>query len=142
MALSFFELLLIVGLLFLGIWIIAGFMWKFLRDFFHDNYSFFDVSFLVAYFAEQVSLIVLLAVYPEHITFWVSIFALLVVSTSSLQKLSMDSRDRKLWELNAIQTSTIGKRDELIDELISENEELEQYNEELSNYIRKKLQKK
>ena len=142
MALSFFELLLAVGLLFLAIWIIAGFMWKYLRDFYHDNYSFFDVSFLVAYFAEQVSLIVLLAVYPEHITFWVSIFALLVVSTSSLQKLSMDSRDRKLWELNAIQTSTIGKRDELIDELISENEELEQYNEELSNYIRKKLQKK
>src|SRR3989344_473780 len=103
MVLSSSEFLLAIVVLLLAVWIISGFLWKFARDFFHDNYSFFDVSFLVAYFVEQISLIVLLTFYPEMITFWVSIFALLVVTTSSLQKLSMDSRDRKLFELNAMQ---------------------------------------
>ena len=40
-------------ILILSIWIIIGALWKFVRDFFHNNYSFFDVSFIMAYFIEQ-----------------------------------------------------------------------------------------
>ncbi len=141
MVLSSSEFLLAIVVLLLAVWIISGFLWKFARDFFHDNYSFFDVSFLVAYFVEQISLIVLLTFYPEMITFWVSIFALLVVTTSSLQKLSMDSRDRKLFELNAMQISTIDERNEFLGDLLSENEGLKQHNEKLSDILRG-LQKK
>lgn len=91
----------ILVILIISIWIIIGFLWRFIRNFFHNNYSYFDLSFIIVYFVEQFTLIVLLIVKPEYTSFLVSAFALLVVTTASIQKLAMDSKDKKVRELNA-----------------------------------------
>lgn len=80
--------------------LISAMLWKSIRNFFHENYSYFDFFFIVMYFTEQLSLIILLVIKPEYTTFWVSVFALIVITTASIQKLGMDSRDRKIRELN------------------------------------------
>lgn len=104
-------------ILIIAIWIIIGFLWKFIRDFFHDNYSYFDLSFIITYFVEQFILIVLLLMKPEYMNFWVSAFALLVVTTVSIQKLAMDSRDRKIRELNVESKILLEKADESYEKL-------------------------
>ncbi len=132
---------LVITLLFISIWIITGMLWKFIRDFFHNNYSFFDASFVVAYFVEQFVLILLLEYIPSRIVLWVSLFALIVVTTASLQKLAMDSRDRKLREFFAISKYLLEETGNYNLELINENEKLKTMQQKLTNYISNKLKK-
>lgn len=124
------EYWLIIVLLIIGIFgVILAMLWKIIRNFFHNNYSYFDFIFIVAYFLEQLFLIILLMVEPERITFWVSVFALLVVTTASIQKLSMDSKDKRIREVNIQLQDSSERKDEMI-------EYFKKTNENLSNYIK------
>ncbi len=116
-------------------------LWRFIRDFFHNNYSFFDVSFIIAYFVEQFVLILLLEYIPNRIVLLVSLFALIVVTTSALQKLTMDSRDRELRELYAISKHLFKEIRNYNLDLINENEELKNMQQKLTNYMSRKLKK-
>jgi len=80
-------------------WILIGVLWKDIQKFYHRNYSYFDMSFLAVYSLEQFLLILFLTWYPESTSFWVASFALVVITTASLQKLTSDSRNRKINEL-------------------------------------------
>ena len=131
----------IIIILFISIWIIIAMLWRFIRGFFHNNYSFFDIFFMVVYFAEQFVLILLLEYIPNKVVLWVSLFALIVVTTASLQKLRMDSRDKKLRELNAISENLLKETKEYNLELINENEELKNMQRELTDYISRKSKK-
>lgn len=123
-------------------WAIIGVFWKPFRNFFHENYSFFDVSFIVAYFSQQFLLILLLEIRPDKTILWVSVFALIVVTTASLQKLAMDSRDRKLKELSEIKNYIMKEMDGYIENLINRNEELTEDNTRLFAYLKERLKKK
>lgn len=88
-----------IGITTMILWVILGAHWGFVREFFHTKYSFFDFSFIIIYFIEQLILIILSYRYPEYMAFWLSSFALIVVTTVSLQKLLMDSKDKRVSDL-------------------------------------------
>jgi len=117
------------------LWVLAGIRWQSIRKFFHDNYSFFDISFIAAYFLEQFILILLLEFAPEEIVLWVSLFSLIVISTASIQKMTMDSRDKKLKELYSDKEFAFMRTNHLNHELIKENEYLNKTQEKLMDYI-------
>jgi len=76
---------------------------------------------------------------PENIVLWVSLFALMVVTTASLQKLTMDSRDRKLRKLYANERHIKEKTEEFNYSLLDENEELKSKIKQLSEYVAREV---
>ena len=131
--------------LLLSIWIIIAMLWKFMKNYFHSNYSFFDVSFIIAYFIQQFILILLLELKPNNAVLWVGLFALIVVTTASLQKLTMDSRDRELRDLQTLERHLKEQTESFNYELIEENDKLKAHLKKLSDYIERieqKLKKK
>jgi len=130
------EYLMLDGLIIISIFsLILAILWEKLRNFFHNNYSYFDFIFVIAYFMEQLTLITLLVLEPQKIIFWVSIFALLVITTASIQKLSMDSRDRKIRELNIKIKYSSERKSEIIENLGSQIKNLSDYINELENNL-------
>lgn len=125
-----------VALLFF-IWVEIGMLWGFFRKYFHSTYSFFDVSFIIAYFVQQFILIMLLEIKPNNAVLWVGLFALIVVTTASLQKLTMDSRDRELGKLLVVEKQIKEENEEFSLSLLEENEELKNQVKNLTNYINK-----
>jgi hypothetical protein len=126
----------IIGLfILLGIWLIIGGLWKFLRIFFHNNYSFFDISFVILYFVEQIVLILLLRFFPEEITTWVSLFSLIVITTATVQKGSLDSKDNKIRRLNAIIRSSSDRKSGIINDLTTQIKKHLDYIKELENIL-------
>lgn len=130
------EYWLIITSLILGIFsIILAMLWKIIKNFFHNNYSYFDFIFIIAYFLEQLLLIILLIVEPEKITFLVSVFALLVVTTASVQKFSLDSKDRRIREVNIKLQDSSEKKNEIIENLGKQNKDLSDYINKLEKGI-------
>ena len=65
------------------------------RKFIIKNDSFFSILFIVLFGLEQVALIIFVFVYNEHINILkliISIFALVVITTASLQKSLLDTK--------------------------------------------------
>ena len=69
MDIGIFIILLAIGIFIITLWIMIGALWQLIRRFFHKNYSYFDTSFIVAYFLEQFMLIFLFFKYPEYSEF-------------------------------------------------------------------------
>ncbi len=128
--------------LFIAIWVMVGMLWRSITNFFHKNYSFFDISFVLAYFIEQFLLILLLFFKPQYADVWVASFALLVITTASIQKIAMDSRDRKIRELYTTYKSLVGYFLDFIDRLKKENESLSEANKKLSSLINNSKKKR
>lgn len=88
------------GIIVLSI-IILGFKWKKLKIFFHDdNYTYFDFLFIIIYFLEQAIFVILSYFYPQYNSLLIGFFALVVVTTVSIQKVMMESKNRKLETYN------------------------------------------
>lgn len=132
---DFFIWVSIWAVLILAIWVIIGMLWRFIRNFFHNNYSFFDISFILSYFIQQFILILLLQYNPQRIVLWVGLFALIVVTTAALQKLTMDSRDRELRDLYTIERHIKEETEGFNYSLLEENEGLKKQIKKLSDYI-------
>lgn len=131
------EILLLTTIIIISIFcLILAMLWKVLRNFFHNNYSFFDFIFIMAYFVEQLALIILLVLEPERTTFWVSAFALLVITTASIQKFSMDSKDKKIRELNIILKYSSDRKSEIINSYEVEIKNLLDYIKKLENNMK------
>lgn len=137
------ENILLMGISILGfiIWVILGAYWSVCREFFHTKYSFFDFSFIVLYFVEQLILIVLSYRYPAYMAFWLSSFALIVVTTVSLQKLLMDSKDRQASYLSGRYYHLSLALEKRLMESEQEKEALRNKNEEMIRAIARLEQK-
>lgn len=109
----------------LGIWILVGRLWSPFRKFFHKNYSFFDASFILAYFLEQLAFVILINKFSVNIPFWAGIFGILVVTTASFQKLMLESRFKEISETTTEQKILLERSSENIKELINKNKILE-----------------
>lgn len=79
---------------------LCGKKWSKLSKFFHQNYSFFEIVFVFIYFIEQFSFIVLSYIHKEHNLLLTGVFAIVVISTVSLQKVMMECKNKKLQGLN------------------------------------------
>lgn len=124
-----------------SIWAIIGLLWGTFRSFFHNNYSYFDASFIMAYFLEQLLLIFLLAFSPFDKSFLIGIFALLVVSTASFQKLASESRIREISEASIEQSVIIDDVLGLNEKLIKDNRGLKKTIDKLKDFIKDLLEK-
>ncbi len=98
-------MILIITSLLSGIFIlfllVIGFFWKPLKLFFHqDNYTYFDVCFLCIYFIEQVFFIIISYFYKEYNILLTGLFALIVITTVSAQKIMMESKNKKIAEMS------------------------------------------
>ena len=66
--------------------------WLNLRTFAFNNKTIFEVLFIVLYAAEQILLLIFTFAYPEQLGLIISVFAIIVLTTFALQKLTMESR--------------------------------------------------
>lgn len=90
----------ISGIIILGI-LILGSKWKRLKLFFHDeNYTYFEICFVIIYFLEQAIFIVLSYFYTEYSVLLTGFFALIVITTVALQRVMLESKSNRLTKLN------------------------------------------
>ena len=130
--------------------IIIGFKWKRLKVFFHDdNYTYFDICFLSLYFMEQAIFIVISYFYKDYNILLTGLFALIVISTVSAQKIMMESKSKKISEHSAssIEKAKLMKDEydneienlrEFISDLIDDNKQLEKEIQKLIRELNKK----
>jgi len=139
--------LLVIFALFLSsivIWGIIGLLWGGLRKFFHKSYSYFDATFILAYFIEQLLLTMLLAKTSLSPQLLAGIFAMIVITTASLQKLMLESRLKEISEKSVEQKTILDEIIEINDSLIVENKRRGEIIQNLKDFIKQliKLQKK
>lgn len=132
------NIILIVIIIFLGL-LICGRCWRFLSDFHHNNYSYFDFVFLILYFTEQFLFLSLYNLDVSHRELWVGMIVLFTTATASLDKFMMNSRQRRSSE--TIRDSLEERED--LSEIINNQEEelkfLRKENKSLINFIETEL---
>jgi len=126
-------------LLSLGIWMLVGCLWCRFRKFFHRNYSFFDASFIMLYFLEQLTLIFLIFKFPSYSPVWAGAFAIIVITTASFQKIMWESRLRNISETTTEQKVLIEQISEVNERLVKENKKLEKNVENMKKFIEESL---
>jgi len=83
------------------IFYISDRFYKNLKTFYHHHYSLFDMFFLILYFLEQVVLIYSLFEFPNYTTQIVSIFAIVIITTISIQKTILDSKNEETRKVSS-----------------------------------------
>jgi hypothetical protein len=134
--------IILILLIFLELVIISGRAWCHLSNFYHKNYTFFDFMFLGVYFLEQFIFLLLYNLVPQYKELWVSMIVLFAISTSGLDKFTMEARNRrssrnliKSYKENKELWIAIEDKDLFI-------EKLKKDNLELMDFIQTKLKKK
>lgn len=118
------------------IWVMIAILWQSFRRFFHKTYSFFDISFVIAYFAEQFLLVILSYFYPDWIRLWIGFFSLIVATTVTIQNLMWSSRNRRISEITNSIGNLSAKTVSMNNSLIKENKRLSEINDKLIDYIK------
>jgi uncharacterized membrane protein YjgN (DUF898 family) len=124
------------------IWAIVGQLWGKFRGFFHNNYSFFDASFIMAYFIEQLLLTLLISTTIFNPPFLAGIFAIIVITTASFQKLMGESRLKEISETSIEQNIIIDDVTKINDMIVAENEDLKITINNLRKFIENLQQKR
>jgi len=122
--------------------IICGKIWKILSDFHHNNYSLCDFFFLTIYFIEQFLFLLLYNLYAKYRELWIGLIVLFVITTASLERFMMNSRQKK--SSGTIRDS-LEKTKDLLRTIDIQKKQLklrEEENKSLIDFIRKRLQKK
>jgi len=139
MELIMFLSLLIMFLISVGIWILVGVLWNNFRDFFHNNYSFFDVSFIGAYFIEQIALTLLIRYYPNEIILWSGLMSIVVVTTASLQKVTSESRIRDISNITTKQHIVLHNMKKANEKILKDNMSLKESSGKMKEFAEKLL---
>jgi len=134
----------ILILIFINIFvlIILGIKWKNIRAFFvEETYTYFEMVFIALYFFEQAIFIGLSYFYKNYNNLFVGFFALVVLTTVALNKLMMESKNKRLAQhSNKYLENFISAREQYeksMDEAKISIEELEKENKTLRNFIKK-----
>ncbi len=110
------------------IWLVVGIKWIKFKGFFHNSYSFIDLSFIMAYFLEQIALTLILELTKYNPTVVVGIFSIVVITTASLQNKSWESRTNLINE-------RVIEQNNLIYDIAGENKEVITQNKHLSEKL-------
>jgi hypothetical protein len=73
-----------------------------LRDIFHNNYSFVTLLFLLIYSLEQGILIYFSIEYAPNLARGIGFFVLILLTTISIERLLMDSKNKRLDNYNTL----------------------------------------
>ena len=71
-----------------------------LREIFHNNYSFITLSFLLLYSFEQGLLLYFSIKLSPELALGIGLFVLIMMTTISIERLSMESKNKKLERYN------------------------------------------
>lgn len=72
--------------------------------FFYAHKTIFEIFFWLVYFLEQLTIVFLIHLFPQSAALISSLFAILIISTISFEKICMESRYNKLnSEINVYQ---------------------------------------
>lgn len=134
----------ILLLIFMNIFIltILGIKWKNIRTFFvEETYTYFEIVFTALYFFEQAIFIGLSYFYESYNNLLVGFFALVVLTTVALNKLMMESKNRRLSQHNNQYLEKFVSAREQYEKSMGEVkiyvEEIEEENKALRNFIKK-----
>lgn len=106
------------------IWAFIGYKWNTCKNFFHKSYSYIDLSFILFYFFEQIALAILLSATDYDPRILVGFFAIVVITTASLQN--------KAWESRAnLISREVTDQHKLIDDVFEENKKVIEKNRSL-----------
>jgi len=105
--------------------------WHNVRYFFRNNKTLFDIFFLLLYTFEQLLLFFLILVYPSFAALISGLFAIIVISTISFEKICMESR--YTWLKEKLQEQEIEK-EMLMKEYIIRIKNFERIQEKLTKF--------
>jgi len=132
-------LLILVIVLFL---IVLYLIWEHLRKIYHKKSSFFDFAFIILYFTEQALFLLLYHLEGANKELLIALIVLIVITTASTDKFMMKTIHNQ--NARTIQTS-LWERNRLFDTIYEQDKEiklLENENEKILNFIKKRLKKK
>lgn len=113
-------------------WFLIGYKFDRHRAFFHKSYTFVDLSFILIYFLEQLVLAIILAFNKYEPTVIAGIFAIIIMTTVSLQNKAYESRINKINEKSIEQHniiySTTKKNRDYIELIKDQKQRLEEAN--------------
>ena len=118
------------------IWAFVGIIWSSCRKFFHRSYSYIDITFILSYFLEQASLVIILARYSYNPQIVVGLFSIIVVTTAALQNRAWESRIKEISETTTEQKILIERTFTINQRLVEENTKLKENIKNLKEYIK------
>ncbi len=98
--------------------------WGNLRYFFRNQKTLFEIIFLFIYAIEQLILVLLILIWPQYASISSGIFALVVITTISFEKICMESRYTFLRDNFMIQELENQKLRDEYAKIIEHNNEL------------------
>ena len=98
--------------------------WLSLRNFFYDHKTLFDIFFLIIYTFEQIFLFLLILIDANNASLYSGVFALVVITTISLEKICMESRYSYFKKLRSDAYSELLELTNQYSRVLSENIEL------------------
>ena len=107
------------------------FFWANIRKLFYNHKTLFEITFLLLYSLEQVALFILILTMRDYAHIFAGIFAILIITTISFEKICMESRYTQMREHMWIQETETQK-------LNDSYSELHKYNENLIDFINTK----
>lgn len=72
-----------------------------IREIFHKNYSFFSIGFIFLYAIEQGILLYYSILLSPNLAFGIGLFVLVLLTTISIERLLMESRSKRIADLNS-----------------------------------------
>lgn len=118
----------------LVIWFLIGLKWEKSRMFFHKRYSFFEFSFILLYFIEQIALSYFIYLgYNAQII--AGVFSIIIITTASLQNKCWGSRAKKIGEKFNEQNNLITLNNEQKKIVIEDNKKLKAQLEKSEKFI-------
>ena len=100
-----------------------GLKWKGIQSFFHTRYSYFDLSFLLCYFSEQIGLSYLIwRGFDAQLV--AGIFSIIIITTASIQNKCWESRTKEIGETSIEQNTIIGMLKDNNEKVLSDNKKL------------------
>ena len=127
MAILHLTNLLLFLLISILIWFLIGLKWYSFSNFFHTRYSYFEISFILLYFVEQ--LILSYFIYMNYNAQVIAgIFSIIIITTAAVQNKCWESRTQKINEASVRQRN-------LISSIKTDNERLAHENKILNHKL-------
>jgi len=98
-----------------------------LREIYHSNYSFFAFSFILLYALEQILLLYFSIKLSPELALGIGLFVLIMLTTIAIERLLMESRTKRIFELNSEYLYQNKKSQDNLKILEKQNKELIDY---------------
>jgi hypothetical protein len=118
------------------LWFLVGLRWNKISDFFHTRYSYFELSFILLYFVEQLALSYF--IYEKYNAQIIAgVFSIIIITTAAIQNKCWESRDQRIRKKTTEQKNLIDSSARENKKIIEKNKILETSLEKTTSFIDK-----